>query len=94
MRPQQTTTPVLASTSGINPQLSSIDDGYDSDTMIKFRKDVDRSISTMKKECFRQIETRLVGTQKETFERIERIEASYKSQIMETQAGASAIQLD
>lgn len=30
--------------------------------MNKFRQDVDRSISAMKKECFRQIETRLVGT--------------------------------
>ena len=47
--------------------------------MNKFRQDVDRSISAMKKECFRQIETRIVGTQKETFERIEKIEASYKS---------------
>ena len=63
----------------MNQQLSSIDDGYDSDTMNKFRQDVDRSISAMKKECFRQIETRIVGTQKETFERIEKIEASYKS---------------
>ena len=55
----------------MNQQLSSIDDGYDSDTMIKFRKDVDRSITTMKKECFRQIETRILEEQKNTFDRIE-----------------------
>jgi len=51
-RAQENVTPGLQS-NGMNPQLSSIDDGYDSDTIIKFRKDVDKQLQSMKKECFR-----------------------------------------
>lgn len=35
------------------------DDGYDSDTMIAFRKDVDKQMVSMKKEAMRKVEERL-----------------------------------
>jgi len=47
----QRNTPGLASTQ--MQQMSSIDDGYDSDTMNKFRKDVEKQMATIKKECIK-----------------------------------------
>ena len=34
-------------------QMSSIDDGYDSDTMNKLRADMEKQMATIKKECLR-----------------------------------------
>ena len=48
----------------------------------------------MKKVCFKQIESRLREKSEDIEQQIEDLEARYKSQITETQAAISAIQLD
>ena len=63
---------------------SQIDDGYDSDTIQAFKKDVDAQMQSMKKEIMRQVDQRLKEHHSEMFSRVEFIEQQYKSQTMET----------
>ena len=87
--------PALQRTSAMPiQQMSTIDDGYDTETMAKIEANTTKAVEQVKKQCFNQIETRLKEAGAEMNSRIHNIEAGYKSQITETQAAISAIQLD
>ena len=64
--------------------MSTIDDGYDSDTMAKIDANIRKQCEAVKSQCFKQIETRIQETNGELFKRMDSVEMSYKSQITET----------
>lgn len=72
-------------------KMSTINDGYDTEAMAQIEANIKSEVEMMKKVCFKQIENRLAEKAEETDERIDGLEAKYKSQITETQAAISAI---
>lgn len=52
-------------------QLSTLDDGYDSDTMQKIHADTQKQIDSLKKVCFKQIEERIIESGQNLDKRIE-----------------------
>lgn len=71
-----------------------VDDGYDSDTMIRVDNKIKREIEGVQAKCFQQIEMRLLEDKSDVSTRMTNLEISTKSQITETQVAISAIQLD
>ena len=72
-------------------QMSTIDDGYDSEAMAKIEANTRKECESVKLQCFKQIEIRLSENNSNLLKRVDEIEMSYKSQITETQAAISAI---
>ena len=59
--------------------MSTIDDGYDTETMAKIEANTSKAVEQCKKQCFAQIETRLKEAGAELNSRIFNIESGYKS---------------
>ena len=72
--------PGLQRTQGMpQNQMSTIDDGYDSEAMAKIEANIRREVDAVKNQCYKQIEIRLQEEGTDLRKRIDGIEMSYKS---------------